>query len=493
MFDYEPRPRLLISPQHSRSIAPEAIEFCGNLDGVPLDPHQELMARQTYALEGGTWAASQTTTVEPRQNGKTAAHEKFALFDAVVLGIPTHTWTAHRGDTLDESFERICTLADSTRAIRRRIKKISHVNGKLKITFKSSQGNLARIIFRNRSKTAGRGFGSNIITIDEALSILAVSVAALKPTGSAQRNRQIRHLSSAAGPDAEGDYLRALRDAAIAGAAPRSAYVEFAAERRDCGQVNCSHLRGTPGCAYDDVELLIQANYAIACGRMTLDAVADERDMPPALYAMERLGWWIDPPKAANDIRIEPEAVAVLSTNDESLLAVDGDPAWVAVDTSWDRSKTWIAVATKDVDGLVRVQIAICADGSDWVVDALDVERLNFKFQTIDVQRGSPAQPVFETLNGKASKHRKTTRARSMIDVAAACSRFADLVRDGRVRVGADDAITLALQAQASVAVGRDMWAWDRKRPWETSQVDLSPLVAVTLAASNQLFRRGRG
>lgn len=62
-------------------------------------------------------------------------------------------------------------------------------------------------------------------------------------------------------------------------------------------------------------------------------------------------------------------------------------------------------------------------------------------------------------------------------DLAAGCAFLVDLVGRGKLRHRGERELTVALDGAAMRPLG-DQWAWSRKN----SGVDISPLVAVTLA-----------
>lgn len=488
-------PALRVLPPRSSSAVSEVVDFAAAI-GQPFDDHQQDYAEAVYGWQDGTWAADTVALIEPRQNGKTQAGQVFALADAFLFGVEQHTWTAHLFETARKSFNWMSDLIESrdeliSRVRRRRVRKS---NGNMGWTLLSG----ADTAFRARSKGGGRGLSGNVVTLDEGLILPSSALAALIPTLSAKPHTQIRLLSSQGDDSPEADMLRGLRDLARAAArdggdAGRLAYIEAAAPFKECLTPRCFHLRGTRGCALDDRELWRAANYAMHAGRMTEAAVARERKTitVPLKFAMERMGWWIDPPPISEDERITPAQWNQTSSATE--LLVDGATTVAFVDVAWDRSWSAIAFAQR-VEGTVVAQLVGYEKGVQWVEDFLRAELENMDLKATYYQRMTPASSLFEEIEAKRDALAKTCKPWNAGDLANACGQLVNLLptsdddidaTDEAVAAGDrflhtdDGPVTLALTAQATRQIG-DAWVWDRKVPMEKAKVDLSPLIAVT-------------
>jgi hypothetical protein len=474
-------PAVRVLPPRSSSAASEVIDFARAI-GFEFDEHQKEYAEAVYGWQDGTWAASQVCLIEPRQNGKTGAGQVFLLADCFLFNVECHTWTAHLFDTTRATFGWMVATIEGYREL----------SSLLKGRIRKSAGNFgwttrkgAEARFRARSKSGGRGVSGNVLTWDEALILPQTSAAALIPTLSAKPHTQMRFLSSQGDDSPEADLLRGLRDvarkAADGEADPgRLAYVEAAAEQRECRSPRCMHVVGTRGCAMDDPALYVQANFAMTSGRMTLDAIQGERRLlAPAKFGMERLGWWIDPPPVSTDLKITAESWTATESPDEVL--VDGVTTAAFVDMSWDRTKTAIAFAQRGDDGRVLAQLVAYADGSEWVGDFLRVEMDNLNLQQVIMQRMSPGQSLHDDLEAVNDLLSKRLTLWGAGDLASACGTVVDLLASDPPRVlhTNDGPVTIALTAQATREIGTS-WVWDRKAPMETSKVDASPLIAMT-------------
>jgi phage terminase large subunit-like protein len=151
-----------------------------------------------------------------------------------------------------------------------------------------------------------------------------------------------------------------------------------------------------------------------------------------------------------------------------------GDPVALAFDVSPDRSHAAIACAGKRKDGLIHVEVVDHRRGTNWVVDR--VAQLVRVHRPVGVwcDPAGPAGSLIPELTAQRLKRSFTVDAREMTQ---ACGVFFDAVTQGRLRhLGTPELVT-ALDG-ASRRQLADSWAWSRK----SSSVDISPLVAVTLA-----------
>jgi phage terminase large subunit-like protein len=143
-----------------------------------------------------------------------------------------------------------------------------------------------------------------------------------------------------------------------------------------------------------------------------------------------------------------------------------------ALDVTPDRGAASIGVAGGRADGRRHVEVVEHRPNTDWVVDRLRALQSRWQALPVIVDPGSPAGALLVDLaaSGVATE---TVTAR---EYAQACGQFYDAVMDGAVRHLEQPVLNLAVAAARKRPLG-DAWAWARK-----SQIDISPLVAVTLA-----------
>lgn len=155
-----------------------------------------------------------------------------------------------------------------------------------------------------------------------------------------------------------------------------------------------------------------------------------------------------------------------------------------AVDVSGTRDKASIAVASTRPDGRMHVELVDQRAGTDWVVPALVRLSRLWNPVAVAVAAGSPAAALIDDLvaaglraTGKDEIRRGDLVIVRTNDGVEACGQFADAMRQGGVAHLDQAPLTAAVNGARTRPVG-DSWAWHRRG----SAVDVSPLVAVTLA-----------
>ena len=151
----------------------------------------------------------------------------------------------------------------------------------------------------------------------------------------------------------------------------------------------------------------------------------------------------------------------------------EGAPVYAALDVSYDRSRAYIAVATKREDGYIHIEVIQAARGLDWVVPYLRERKT--KFKGVAVQKtGAPASGMIQDLQDAGVP---VVEWGPGAELTAGCGMFYDKIVQGEVyhRPG------LVLDRAAASTVARrvnDAWIFDRRN----SPVDAAPLVACAAA-----------
>lgn len=451
-------PAHLWVPDHVSSAAAEAVDLAASV-GMVLDAEQRL-ALEAILAEGpdGKWAAFEAAVIAARQNLKTYLLEVLVLADLFLFGAELVIWTAHLFPTTMEAFRDLKRVLETNDHLRRRVKRISEANGEESFELVSGQ----RLLFRARSKSGGRGLTGDRVILDEAFALGASEMGSLLPTLSARPNPQVVYASSAG--KAESHVLRGVRDRGRAGGDPSLVYVEWCAPIVECADDRCDHRPGTPGCALDDVAAWQAANPALG-RRITVEHVAAERRaLPPEEFARERLGWWEEPAGAAAGLPLNLWEASKTPDPPGDLLAL-------AVDVTPDLAYSAVARATATPAG-VLVELVDHKRGTGWVAAKVG-ELRGDSLVPVVVDLGGPASVVNDDLAGLGIE----TLNPAARDVAQACSGLLD----GLIRRAVWHPESAGLDAAVRGASRRpmgDAWAWSRKN----SLVDISPLVAVTLA-----------
>ncbi|MFJ8163822.1 terminase large subunit domain-containing protein [Streptomyces sp. NPDC096136] len=158
----------------------------------------------------------------------------------------------------------------------------------------------------------------------------------------------------------------------------------------------------------------------------------------------------------------------------------------LAVDVSQDRSTATIGLAGLRPDGRLHLEVVDRRAGTDWVVPAVvRLRQLHRPVAVAIASAGSPAGSLVDDLvaagvDVPADKdnpeygHLVVLRTN---DIVEACGQLADALNQGSVAHIDQAPLTAAVNGAMTRPVG-DAWVLDRRR----SLVDVSPLVAVTLA-----------
>lgn len=446
------------------------------------DTEQRLMIDSMLSERAGKWAAFETAIIEPRQNGKTDSGQVASLYDLFVRKVSRIVWTAHKYKTCADTFGWFAGVCENYDHLRKRVYKVTSGVGEQSIKL------LPRFTgpvmdFLARSTGGGRGLDGDITNLDEALYLNPTMMGALVPIMSAKPNPQLRYFSSS-GLLASG-VLRGLRDRGRAGGDPSLMYAEWGCPQIACQDPQCTHLNGSVGCLLDDLDFIKIGNPA-AGGRITENYLRGERRTFGTSLEMlvellrERMGWWEDPPTAADDklFHLWPKR------RDQGTRPAPGARKALGIDTSWDRSATWIAAATELPDGRVRAEIVATGPGQGWVRSWMfgDDDRMT-RLAPVAVAMqasGAPVSTLHEELGLHApAAHREALKGLTGADMARASGLLFDLInRDGISIVGHP-----ALDAAAADAVAKpmgDAWVIDRKK----SGSDASPLVALSAAVA---------
>lgn len=444
----------------------EAIDLAARA-GLHLDPWQQHVLRVGMAEKAdGRWSAFEVAVNVPRQNGKGGIIEARELWGLFIGGEELILHSAHEFKTAKNAFRRIERLIRSCPDLHKRVKQYRQTVGEEWIELHDG----AMLRFIARSKGSGRGFSGHSNMLDEDMILGDNEMDALLPTMAAIDDPQIWYLGSA-GIGAPSVQLGRLRRRALAAIAagvpdPSLAYMEWSADL---------HVDECPAecAAHDDAasdEAVLKSNPAVGY-RLTLEKVANERlTLSRSGYARERLGVG-DYPSEGDDVWAVIGEDAWRALADER--SRPEDPVAFAIDVTPERSHGAIGVA--GVSGsATHIEVVDHRSGTGWIVDrAVDLhERWNPCAWVVDA--GGPAGSLIPDLE-RAGLQIVTPKVR---EIAQACGQFFDGVSDQSI-VHLDQAPLAAALAGAQQRPLGEAWAWARRGV----SVDISPLVAVTLAA----------
>jgi hypothetical protein len=387
-------------------------------------------------------------------------------------------WSAHNFDTSKEAFQRLEDIIRDTPELHRQVlhrngqaRGYVHSHGEEGIVLQSGQ----RIRFRTRTKGGGRGFTADCVIFDEAMFLNEAFHGALLPTLSARSliaNPQVWYTGSAVDEiyHEHGIVWSRVRERGLAGEEDSLLYVEHSAMTDEVTSPDDVTVEMAT-----DPEIIRKANPALDV-RISLEHVLrEQRSMDARTFAVERLGVGAYPrTDGTEETIIHPEAWAALAEAGSELT----DPVAFAFDISPDRSAGAIAAAGARPDGLVHVEIIEHKRGTGWIVDRLAELEDRHDPLAIVCDKFGPAGSLLAELENRGVPVATVTGT----EYAQACGRFVDVVNQKGLRhLGSSELLT-AIRGSKTRPLG-DSWAWSRK----TSQTDICPLVAATLAVGSFL------
>lgn len=458
-----------VPPGSTMSAATEAADLAAAV-GQPPFPEQRLALEVLLAevRERGRplrWAAFEAAIVCGRQNMKTWCLQMSVLHDLFVRQDARRiVWTAHRFKTTQSAFEDFVHLIEANDLLGKQVLKVRTSNADKSIHLRSG----ARLDFLARTSGGGRGLTGDVVVLDEALFLSAAMMGSLIPTMSARSvngNPQVRYGSSAGLLDSE--VLRGLRDRGRALNDPTLAYVEWSVPRGGCASLVCEHELDTPGCLLDDEAAWASANPALG-RRISRDFIrAERRSLTPGEFARERLGWWDE--EGAADVAVPLTVWTPLADSSSSIAG----RVVFAVDVAPDRSTAAIGVYGEREDGVGHLEVVDHRTGASWVVDRLMQLRETWLPSAIVLDPQSAAGGLLPDLQAQGV----TVTLASGRGYGQACGALYDALVAQSVRHLDQPALNEAVGGAKRRPLG-DAWAFGRR----SSSVDITPLVAVTLA-----------
>ena len=487
------RPRIFWTPPGAvSSSGREAVELAASA-GLYLDDWQQWLLEQGLAENAaGDWLAFEVVELLSRQNGKGGVLEAVALAALFLFGDRLTGWSAHEFKTCREGFLRVRALIENTDDLRRRVRNIRTSHGEEGIELLDGR----RLLFMARSTGSGRGFTGDRLILDEAQHLGEAALEAVLPTMSARRNPQTWYAATAPDKDkAPCGVLARLRKRARQSLDPKRSYADpslvYAEWSIDPHVDECT-LACTDHDDPTDPGSWAKANPALGIRITEATCAREMRSMSAAGFARERLGvgnWPVD----------DEGGWEVIGEKDWRLLAELGsqadNPVCFAADVTPDMSWGAIAAAGVRADGLLHVEVTSNSDGqvdhrpkTGWMVGRLVelAERWKPCGVVIDPSGAAgnlivPLEQAGFTVVAASTPHPggKALVKPTAREMAQACGGFYRAVTDSRTLRHLDQPeLAVALAGAQKRPLG-DAWAWAR----QASNVDISPLVAATLAA----------
>jgi hypothetical protein len=475
------RPRICHVPAYSSSTGDEAIELA-EMAGLMLDEWQQFILRQALGeTPEGKWSAREIGLMVSRQNGKGALLEARELAGLFLLEEELIVHTAHLFDTAGSHFRRLTKRIEGTPELAGRLARPGgilrgHGNESITLARSETTGRQPRLEVRTRTGAGGLGFSINCLVFDEAMIISEEMHQALLPTLAAQPNIQVWYTGSAVdqeNPAHQGIPFARIREKGIKGAAS-TAYFEWSLDVADPEAVGDT-----------DVDEWAQVNPGLGL-RISPGFIREvEQDsLSRRGFAVQRLGVGSWPrTDGLADVVIAPEKWQSLFDPG----SIPGRAICFCVDVTPDRSRSAIGVAAPRADQKTHAEVVEHRRGTGWVADRIVELVWAHRPAAVVLDASGPAATLLpdiarllrESEHGNllaGLKDREVTVV-SAKEYAEACGAFFDAVEQDALRHIGQPELTEAVHGGVKRAFG-DRWAWSRR----DSTVDISPLVAVTLA-----------
>lgn len=457
------RPRIAHSPEVASTAGDEAVDLAASV-GLQLDPWQQLVLRCGLGEGGdGRWAAFEVGCLVSRQNGKGAILEALELAALMLFGEELILHSAHQFKTSAEAFRRVLGRFENSDALRRRVRQVRMTHGEESIELKTGQ----RLRFLARSTSSGRGFSGDRVILDEAQQLSDEAIEALLPTMSARPNPQVWYAATAPDVDlAPCGPLTRLRRRALARESGL-AWLEWSIDPHEefCG-ADCT-VHDDPA----DARAWAKANPGLGIRITAAHVEREHASMSTRGFARERLG--------VGNWPTDDDAWGVIGEAAWAALADAGsqvgEPVAFAADVTPDRGWGAIAVAGRRADGALHVEVVDHRPRTSWMAPRLAELVERWRSCAVVVDRAGPAGSLIAPLEAAGLEVVKP----SARDMAQACGQLFEGVTDSKVlRHLGQPQLAAALAGARRRPLG-DAWAWARS----SIGVDISPLVAVTLAA----------
>lgn len=457
-------PRVNVAPARTRANSWEEIADLSEAFGVTLDDWQEIVLQSAMGERSdGTWAAQRVGLSAPRQNGKSQLIVARGLAGALLFGEKTIIISAHQQDTARETFAKFLEIIESSPSLEARLRGGSIRTGVMNALNREfiRFANGAKIQFKARAASGGRGFSADCLMLDEAQILGQRAWASINSTMSARPNPQIWLLGTPPTPEDDGEVFARVRRASMQGKSPRSAYLEWAADPDDDPALEATRAKANPAWH-------TRINHDVVQGEF--ETYTREQ------FALERLGIW------TSDIA----GSRLITTEQWEDTAIDVAPVGTrsfGVAFSQDGTKVSLGGALKHDDGvhveLVQAMTGDLDDGLGKLADWLAERHRDVAGIVLSGRSGASA--LAEELYERRVPRRKVVVATSA-DYFTSCSMFHAAVKAG-------DATHLDVPDQKplddSVAIsdkklrGQDgAWGWRAT----TKDGDETPVEAVSLA-----------
>jgi len=484
------QPRVFTPPL--RPLAPDTtlgfsvIQFAEEVLEVELLPWQRwLLLHMLELREDGSLRFRTVVILMARQNGKSTLSQIVALWFMYVFGVAMVIGTAQDLDVAEEIWQGAVDLVEETPELDELKKHVIRVNGKKSLVLTTGE----RYKVKAANRRAGRGLTGDVILLDELREHQSWDAwGAITKTTMARAMALILAMSNAG--DASSIVLRYLRKLAHAALGDPDGInreddddldlpneEELGVLDADDDTLAIFEWSAPPGSHLQDRDGWAQANPALGYLISERTIASAVRTDPEWIFRTEVLCQW-----SAGTLEGPFPPGAWEGSADPNSRRAAGAPVALCIDTSWDRSMSYIALASTREDGLYHVEVIARRAGTEWLVPWLtsqdrseEVRRAPIALQA----KGAPVSSILKTL--KDAKLHVVEWGGSAL--GAGTGTFYDRVRAAvgegtsttQLRHRDQPVLNLAAATAATRPIG-DAWLWDRRR----SPTDAAPLIAAT-------------
>lgn len=358
-------PQISVTPQidgevdyRLSNIVPEFLRAISAPDRQPFG-WQEWLAAQAHVKVkdpdalGWDWQLKKMAVCVPRQNGKGDFIEHIELVQAIFFPASKILHTAHKGDTTREAFERMEKRINAVGALKKRLRRIKRSNGYWEVQFTND----SVIRYRTRTSDNTRGFGYQLIIVDEAMYFLHDHAESLVPTTSAQEGTRVIYVYT--GLFSYSDYMHHNRANCL--------------QPEDYPNWGLFEWALPEGADYRDPDWWEAVNPSMLDGLITRKTVQTElAELREVGFLRERMISHEFPQEEGSAIPI----TAWRACHDET--STHHGPISLGVFAAVDLSHSWIASASTRQDGKIHVELIASAEGTEWVASWLAAEYARF-------------------------------------------------------------------------------------------------------------------
>lgn len=478
------------------SLGFECIAFAEQVLEIGLYPWQSWLLVHALELNAdGTFRFRKVFVLVGRQNGKSTLLQVLSLWRMYMDHAPLILGTAQDRGLAREQWDGTVEIAQGIEDLASEIAPGSPSQQRGNEQFTLTTGERYKIAASSRR--AGRGLSVDLLLMDELREHQSWDAySAVSKTTNARPKGQLWAVSNAG--DAASIVLRHFRrqahkelgdpdginDSPTALDAVTDAIPD---DIEDDDSLGIFEWSARPGVSVWDKGGWAQSNPSMGHGSMRSSTIAaDAKSDPEWVFRTEVLCQWPEGglegpfPIGSWEKPSQMEVDGVL-VDDENGGCLDHlskrkkkSPIGVGLDTSWDRSTTYIAIAGWRKDGLIHVELVAMRAGTDWAIPWIVERKSKLNIKAVSFQaNGAPVSSLLD----EATKADLPFEPWSGSDLGRGMGMLYDKVRFRTVRHLVQPALDIAAATAVTRPAG-DAWMWDRKN----SPTDIAPLIAVNAA-----------